>query len=703
MTFAQPWMLAGLAAALLPLLVHLLQRRRPKPLPFGAFELVLRSERRTASRLRLRRILLFLARTAILAALPLALAKPQRTSETLPAAGRGVAATAVVVDQSLVTRRSTGDRPLFESLRRSAREALLELRTEEPSSLVACGREPRLVSGLSFDRASALAALDELSPTAETANLDLCLEAAARALDESPLPGRRVIVVSPVTQASLGLDGSPPSARDAKGAELKPEYVLRPVPALDEALPNRAIVEGRAEPAPQNGPGAWQFTFTLQSFDAPAVSDLLLELRVDGAVVAKGFVDLPAGGRATKSLSWRFAAPGSFAVEGVLEHDALPDDDRRTFVVAVPRPVRTLLVNGSPSPNKIQNEAFFVEAALEGVGGAVQTVVREGEAAWREVLGTFDAIFLLNVTPPPPEASAGISAFVRKGGGLFLSVGENAEPDAWNRGLGDVLPRRLRVVKTAGDASGAERGAARGARLRELSSTHPIVAPFVGRAREGLLASRFRRYALLEPGDPDVARQSFEVLASLDDDAPVLVSSRVGSGRVVLLASTVDTDWCDLPIRSGFLPLVQRTALWLVGALEEREVRLPLVGERVALGPDDRLAAGASVSGPAGRRLPAERSPEGTSLTVGPIPEPGYYAVMDAKGGPLPEHAFAARLDPRASDTSRIPAERLVSWFGDEVVQQDAGARGPGRVPVWSWLLALGAIAFFLEGLLLKS
>ena len=54
MEFEHPIFLAGLAAAFIPLLVHLFDRRKARPLPFAAIEFVLRSRKRTASRLKLR-------------------------------------------------------------------------------------------------------------------------------------------------------------------------------------------------------------------------------------------------------------------------------------------------------------------------------------------------------------------------------------------------------------------------------------------------------------------------------------------------------------------------------------------------------------------------------------------------------------------------------------------------------------------------
>src|SRR5262249_14190055 len=60
------------------------------------------------------------------------------------------------------------------------------------------------------------------------------------------------------------------------------------------------------------------------------------------------------------------------------------------------------------------------------------------------------------------------------------------------------------------------------------------------------------------------------------EGAPALIESRLGEGRVLLWASTVDRDWTNLPIQPVFLPLVQQATRYLARA-PMREPEAPLV------------------------------------------------------------------------------------------------------------------------------
>lgn len=693
MSFANPWLLLGALAVFIPLLVHLFDRRRPREVPFAALAFVLRSQRRTASRLRLKRLLLYALRTLIFLAIPFALARPEFSSEARASAAGGLAATAVVLDTSLALRWRDGH-PLFDDAKDEARAALRALAPEEPATLVPCTRSPMAVAPLGFDRARLLSAVDDVKPGFEVADLNRCLEVAARALDDSPLSGRRLVLVSVLTQTSLQLEASPPVSLSAKGEKVKPDVVLRDV-VRGRTTPNRAIIDARAEPAPQVGPRAWQFTFTVRNFSTQAQRDLELRLEVNGVVVGKGFVDLTPEGTAIKTLAHRFTQGGTVTITGALAADGLPEDDTRSLVLSVPRELTALIVNGSPAAQKYRDEAYFFDSALVATGSPVRAVVRDADAAWREPLGAYDVVLLLNVEAPGVEQARALAAFVEAGGGLFVSMGDRVDPDTWNQRMGALLPRALRVVKTAVEP-GAPDAATRAARLEQVSSTHPIFAPFTGRAREGLLGARFFRYALFEGEGP-----GSEVLATMDDGAPAFLSARRGSGRVLVYASSVDRDWSDLPIRTAFLPLAQRVAAWLTGTLDEREAVHPRVGQAVTLQPEGTDTA-AFARAPSGLDVPLTAVPQSTRFTGGPLPEPGRYAVFNAKGVQVDALAFAVSLDPAASDLARHEPEALNAWFGEDVVKTVGVSGAPRSTPLWTWLLVLVVVAFLLEGVLLR-
>ena len=76
MSFLNPLFLFGLAAAAIPVIIHLFTRRRPKDIPFPSLEFLAEVNQSEIRRLKLKQWLLLLLRALAVAALALAMSRP---------------------------------------------------------------------------------------------------------------------------------------------------------------------------------------------------------------------------------------------------------------------------------------------------------------------------------------------------------------------------------------------------------------------------------------------------------------------------------------------------------------------------------------------------------------------------------------------------------------------------------------------------
>src|SRR5450755_4204600 len=121
MGFLAPiWLLAG-AAAVVPLLIHLMRRRAGTRIEFPAVRYLVRAEREHSRDMRLRNLLLMILRVAAVMLIALAAARP-----IIRMTGGGYARTAlaVVLDNSLSTSAVVGGRPVLQQLQARARDIL---------------------------------------------------------------------------------------------------------------------------------------------------------------------------------------------------------------------------------------------------------------------------------------------------------------------------------------------------------------------------------------------------------------------------------------------------------------------------------------------------------------------------------------------------------------------------------------------------
>ena len=499
MHFLAPSLLLGLLAAALPALIHRIGRRRARPIRFAAMELLLRAEREVSARRRLRDALLLVARTGLAMALPLAFARPfAEVRSDLPAATGRSQSAVVVLDDSASMRRRGKDEGR-DAVRRRARQGpggdrapLCRLGDRAGARVGGVGRADRRAGQRSHARAGGARRHHR---SARRADFAAALRRATQILASSTRADRLIYVATDL-QATGWDDVKPPTGAGA------PQVVLLDASG-GAAWTNRAVVALSAEPAPEEGAQGIAVVAEIANFSPEAVRNLGVTLALDGAEVARGFVDVPAAGRARKRFVLTTAGGSAHEAEVTIDKDAFPLDDRRACLVEASRGLRVLIVDGDPRTVRTEDETFFLEAALRagGSGFAVASTLPD-DLGGRD-LSAFGAIFLANVNRPTPAVATALVHYVERGGGLFISVGDRVDTDAWNQSLKAILPQPLGLKRSAAALPGArpegETVDLRPAeRLAPIDRRHPLLSAFPAHG-DGLSSARFFQYMLLSP------------------------------------------------------------------------------------------------------------------------------------------------------------------------------------------------------------
>lgn len=626
MEFLRVGLLWGLAAAVLPILIHLLGRRRVRPVPIATLRFLERARVRASAHLKLRRILLLATRVAALAALALLFAGPG--CET-PQVGPGARTWAVVLDTSPSMAAARGGSSRLEEGRRAVLE-LLDAAAPEDRFFVAtsANRPGPGGAGQALARDAARRWAAEAAIEYGPHGVGPALERARALVAEAPRAG--VLLVSDLQASTwpaepLGGVGNP---------RLRVVDVGLPDPA--NAWVESATVEagGAAEPA--------RVVVRLGHSGAPLAGERTVALQLGGGRL----LSFVSNGEATFHTRLPDAVTGAAAE--IAPGGDLALDDHLEFVAGGRRVTRALLVNGDPRGFEIRDELLFVRRALAA------TTRPEGELHTREVrLGDLDAaalegadvVLLANPGPLQRTAVALLLRFVEAGGGLVVSAG-----DRWQLRGGEAAelgaevlaaPPRDVVQVPPDDPS----------RPPYLSVDETALGGLMERFRGaqlgGLTRTRVHTYWVLDA----VAGAGLEVWARLENGVPLVVERRIGRGRSVLVATTLDRDGADLCLQPAFLPLLETLLLHAADRL-----RPPL--ERAALaGYPHPLPYGEPVEvlGPDGG---ARSWSPGTAFDPS---LPGVYRVR-LQGEVI--DAFAARIPAAESALSRLTPEELKQRLG---------------------------------------
>ena len=266
-------------------------------------------------------------------------------------------------------------------------------------------------------------------------------------------------------------------------------------------------------------------------------------LSVGGRTVQTQHVNVPASGALQVAFT-SIPVPNAPTKASIsITPDSLTLDDVSNFTIAPDASVPVLIVEPN-SPRT--NQSLYMSRALSiGDRPSFRVDVKSiGALTPRDVDGR-SLVVLDEVAPPSPTGAVGqqLKAVLDEGGGIVFVPGAE-RTETWAQAWRAMLPATIGpVVDRARDAGGS---------LSSIDYASPVFELFNAPRSGDFTTARFYRYRAL------TASPGALISARFDDGSPALVERAVGSGRVVVWASTIDSYWTNLPLQPVFLPFVHQ-------------------------------------------------------------------------------------------------------------------------------------------------
>ena len=534
-----------LFAVALPILIHLLTKKKLKVVPFSTLAFLKQMQRDQIRRLKLRQLFLLLLRTLIIALLVLAFARPTLRSNGAFLSKRANATLAIIMDNSLSMAVTQDGASLLQRARRQAQSLATLLEPGDEAYVISAASAAKIIGGPYRSSETLVQEITEIPQQWSGTDLAGAMALGAQILDESQNVNKELYVFSDFRAplfTGLAAASSAPSTPLYKVNAARRGIAVRFTAADDQ---NASVL--RAGPANQIfEPGKTiEFSATVTNTGTRPINGHQAALFLNGKRAAQQTVDIPAGQQKSLTLRAVPGEPGFIAGEIRMEDDALLLDNSRFFAFFIPPKRRVVLC--SPSPEDVA----FLRLALDPSGDSQHIALRTitPEALARESFGETDAVTLVNVPRLSDSQTQQLVAFVQDGGGLMVFPGSAVDLRQYN----EVLLRKF-TLGIFGESMGTLSETVSFMTIGKIDFTHPMLAGiFEKKPPAHQIDSPLFRFAVqLRPG-PGV-----DVVAEYGNGFPLLAEKSFGRGRVVLFTTAADETWSDFTFKGLFAPLMER-------------------------------------------------------------------------------------------------------------------------------------------------
>ena len=514
MNWLFPIYLAGAAAIIAPILLHL--RRRP-PQDRVEFSSLLFLDAQTpmpVSKRRLENWLLLLLRCLALILLALMFSRPFWPSEQSVTASAS-RASLILIDRSASMRRED----LWKKAVAEAEKLVREAKITDRIAFAVFDRELTPLWTFDEDRQAPAnrlttfkSRLEALSPTWAPTHLDRALIAAVPSFDSSTATlQKRIHLISDLQEGAK---------LDALRTIAWPAEITLQVHRIDAAVNDNlslALAASEAEDAKvrlrlSNSRDSALRDFTLAWQDAPKADAIAAQLPPGASRI------LPAPPNSTNATTLTLTGD---------KHDF----DNRVFITPPqPRAVRLHFLGKEATRDEASAPLYYLARALQPTATLAPQLTADEKLPTQSP----DIVFAVGNAP-----ADGLRDYLQRGG--FLVV---APTDAT---LLKALGFDLTITPDTSDDYRM---------LAEVKTEHPLLKPFADPKLRDFTKLRFWKHRV-------IAGTGLETLASFDNGHPAILSARVGKGTLIVLASGWHPADSQLALSTKFVPLLYG---WLAAA-----------------------------------------------------------------------------------------------------------------------------------------
>lgn len=701
MNFLNPFFLLGALSVAIPVVIHLINLRRPQKVSFSTLAFFEELQKSTIRKIRIKQYILLALRVLAVLMLALALARPLLSPTLGGTSDANEPKLAVLLmDNSPSMSRVGAEGPFFEQARQIARKVVESSKSNDRFIIAGTNSSEQGLQMVNAARAMDLLEEVEISNTGNHINQTIGM--VANQLKNSAMQQGVIYLLTDAQESQLN------DLKELKdlGLDDNRQLGLQVITLGSSNQPNIAVsdIQLQSRMLSQGNPVSLQVE--VRNYGNAGAANQFVSLEVGGRMAGQYEVNLEPG--ETKQLGFEIVPQkvGDISGKVVIEGDEVSYDNERYFVMNIPQTRSVLLIN--ETEDDASEFVSYLQPALEAARRSNTQIeftrkkpAEVDQSNWLQN----DVIILDGLQEIPEYWSEDLQRYVQNGNGLLFFPSEQGNIENYNSFLGLFNAGRFTGIR--GEyASFKPVG-----RIAGLVEGHPILEGIFDKEEEEEIQVDLPELFYYYQFQQASSTGSYTVLSSTTDDE-ILIEQRFGDGRMLVSTLGTDPGWSNFPVNALFAPIYYRSVLYAAaserGGLSSHELGTEFAWDGTLEGQDIELTLNGVTYKPEVQNIPNGVSVHYTAREW----EPGILQINAGNQ----QRSVAINQDILESDFQSLNEEELENFSENSVtitsvlntneLSQDnlvteLQSASMGR-EIWSWFIWIALALLVAETLISK-
>jgi uncharacterized membrane protein len=557
MTFLNPAILIGLAAATIPVIIHLLNLRKLKKIEFSTLMFLKELQKNKIRRVKLKQWLLLALRVLIILLIVTAFARPTLEGVSIGGTTSAAKTTALfILDDSFSMSVVDQNGSYINQAEQTIKELLSNFEEGDEAGLILVSGDTDGEVPVTTNINSVVEKLKNINISHASGTINSALIKASNLILESKNFNKEIYLLSDFLKARIAIQQNLADL----GQTLNEQVKLYSFDYSGKEVYNIAISNLKVITKIFEVKKPISFETTVTNYSDKTVNNLVVSLFVGGKRSAQKSIDLASNKAKIVQLEGTTNENGFIDVTVEIEDDEVSIDNKRFSSIFIPEKISVLLLYD------IINDTRFVKLALQSVAANGNIVLDEKPLGNMSTikLNNYDAVIIIGTKGI--DRSDELRKFLTDGGGSILFPSSKPDLTGFQGILNSLnLPQAKDLIFNSEQTN-------KTVDFEKVDYDHLLLQNiFRDEQKKEIESPSIQSYYKISPMGKGKS------IISLLDGSSFLSEYDFERGKIFVFNVSPVLDWSDFPVKSIFAPLIYKSVVYL--SAEDRSEAEYIAGE----------------------------------------------------------------------------------------------------------------------------